>query len=216
MSDNTLRTLTSSNSDEHNTPSYLIEAAREVLGTIDLDPMSNALANETVGATTYYTKEDDGLSKDWLGNVWLNPPFSLSKLTIPKLVNSYEEGDISQAVLLVKSDVSTQKYKLLYPYSFCELNSRVKFKPNNVDILELFINIVKELKYYKLLLHFLLRLKKVSDSAPFPVVMFYLGNNYYMWNKVMSKYGKVHPGNKLFNKLAMRVSLEDLKNLGVI
>lgn len=213
------KVLTSSNSDEHNTPSYLVEAAREVLGVIDLDPMSNALANETIRATTYYTKEDDGLNKDWFSNVWLNPPFSLSKLAIPKLINSYELGDITQAVLLVKSDVSTQKYKLLYPYSFCELNSRVKFKPNNIDSLELFIsilNIIKELKYYKLLLPFLLSFKKVSDSAPFPVVMFYLGKNYYMWNKVMSKYGEVHPGNNLFTRLAMRVNLDDLKDLGVI
>jgi hypothetical protein len=184
----TLKTLTSSNSDEHNTPSYLVEAAREVLGVIDLDPMSNALANETIGATTYYTKEDDGLSKDWLGNVWLNPPFSLSKLAIPKLVNSYELGDVSQAVLLVKSDVSTQKYKLLYPYPFCELNKRVKFISHSNN----------------------------AQGSPFPVVMFYLGKNYYMWNKVMSLYGKVHPGNNLFTRLVMRVSLEDLKDLEVI
>ena len=211
--------LVSNASDEHNTPCYLIEAAREVMGSIDLDPMSNELANETIRATTYYTKEDDSLNKDWFSNVWLNPPFSLSKLAIPKLINSYELGDITQAVLLVKSDVSTQKYKLLYPYPFCELNSRVKFKPNNVDSLELFIailNILKELSYYKLLLHFLLSFKKVNDSAPFPVVMFYLGKNYYMWNKTMSKHGKVHSGNNLFTRLAMRVSLEDLKDLGVI
>ena len=38
-----LKTLTSSNSDEHNTPSYLIDAAREVLGVIDLDPMRVSL-----------------------------------------------------------------------------------------------------------------------------------------------------------------------------
>ena len=182
------KTLTSSNSDEHNTPSYLVEAAREVMGSIDLDPMSNKLANETISAINYYTKEEDGLSKDWLGNVWLNPPFSLSKLAIPKLVNAYESTEINQAVLLVKSDVSTQKYKLLYPYSFCELNKRVKFVASDNN----------------------------NQGSPFPVVMFYLGNNYYKWNKVMSNYGKVHPGNNLFTKLAMRVSLEDLKNLGVI
>ena len=219
MNNKSLKTLTSSTSDEHNTPSYLVEAAREVMGSIDLDPMSNELANETINATNYYTKEEDGLSKEWSGNVWLNPPFSLSKLAIPKLVNAYENTEINQAVLLVKSDVSTQKYKLLYPYPFCELNSRVKFKPNNVDSLELFIsilNILKELNYYNLLLHFLLCFKKVNDSAPFPVVMFYLGKNYYMWNKTMSKHGKVHSGNNLFTRLAMRVSLEDLKDLGVI
>lgn len=183
----TLKTLTSSNSDEHNTPSYIIEAAREVMGNIDLDPMSNELANEVISATTYYTKEDNGLDKKWFGNVWLNPPFSLSRLAIPKLVNSYEERDITQAVLLVKSDVSTQKYKLLYPYSFCELDKRVKFiSPDN------------------------------NCGSPFPVVMFYLGRNFYKWSKVMSKYGKVHLGHNLFTRLAMRVSLEDLKELGII
>ena len=188
LQETTFKTLTSSNSDEHNTPSYLIEAAREVMGSIDLDPMSNLLANEQVRANTYYTKEEDGLSKDWLGNVWLNPPFSLSKLAILKLVNAYENTEINQAILLVKSDVSTQKYKLLYPYPFCELNKRVKFiTPDNNN-----------------------------QGSPFPVVMFYLGKNYYKWNKVMSRYGKAHPGNNLFTRLAMRVNLEDLKNLGVI
>ena len=32
----------------------------------------------------------------------------------------------------------------------------------------------------------------------------------------MSKHGRVHSGNNLFTRLAMRVSLEDLKDLGVI
>lgn len=46
--------------------------------------------------------------------------------------------------------------------------------------------------------------------------MFYLGKKFYKWNQVMSKLGKVHPGNDLFTKLAMRVNLDDLKDLGVI
>ena len=87
---NSLKTLTSHKSDEHNTPSYIIEAAREVLEVIDLDPMSNALANETVKATTFYTKKDDELDKDWYGRVWLNQPFSFAKLSITKLIKSYK------------------------------------------------------------------------------------------------------------------------------
>lgn len=184
----TLKTLTSSNSDEHNTPAYLIEAARKVLDNIDLDPMSNRLANKTVNAITFYTKEDDGLTRDWYGKIWLNPPFSLSKLAIPKLVDSYKSGQVVEAVLLIKSDVSTQKYKLLYPYPFCELDRRVKFLDSN----------------------------NTNQGSPFPVVMFYLGKKFYKWNQVMSKLGKVHPGNDLFTKLAMRVNLDDLKDLGVI
>jgi len=183
----TLKTLTSSNSDEHNTPSYLVEAAREIMGGIDLDPMTNLIANETIKASNICTKEDDGLTKDWYGRVWLNPPFSLSKLAIPKLIESYENGNVIQAVLLIKSDVSTQKYKLLYPYPFCELDKRVKFENTSN-----------------------------KDSSPFPVVMFYLGQDFYKWNQVMSKLGKVHIGHRLFSKLAMRCNIEDLRSLGVI
>lgn len=43
------------------TPLAVIEAVRSVLGTIDLDPSSCAIANQTVQARQYYTIEDDGL-----------------------------------------------------------------------------------------------------------------------------------------------------------
>ncbi len=43
---------------EHYTPKRYIEAVHQVLGNISLDPASNAIANETVGATRYYTKDD--------------------------------------------------------------------------------------------------------------------------------------------------------------
>lgn len=59
---------------EHNTPGPIVRASRDVLGSIDLDPASNAEANETVQATTIYTSEDDGLKQEWRGNVFLNPP----------------------------------------------------------------------------------------------------------------------------------------------
>ena len=49
------------------TPAYIIEAARKTMGTIDLDPASSVIANETVKATTFYTIDDDGLIKEWGG-----------------------------------------------------------------------------------------------------------------------------------------------------
>jgi len=54
---------------ERYTPADIIEDARKVLGTIDLDPASSELANETVKASKIYTAEDDGLAHDWEGNI---------------------------------------------------------------------------------------------------------------------------------------------------
>lgn len=59
---------------EHYTPADYVEAARYVLGRIELDPASSARANETVGADRFYTKDDNGLAKPWFGRVYLNPP----------------------------------------------------------------------------------------------------------------------------------------------
>lgn len=59
---------------EHYSNREIIEAARSVLGGIDLDPASCAEANREVRASCYYTKEVDGLALPWFGRVWLNPP----------------------------------------------------------------------------------------------------------------------------------------------
>lgn len=84
------------------TPSGVIEAARRTMGSIDLDPASCFTANLTVKATTYYTKEDSGLLKEWRGNVWLNPPFSGGFLPcfVNKAINHFEAGEIKSACIL--------------------------------------------------------------------------------------------------------------------
>jgi hypothetical protein len=60
------------------TPSVFVEAAREVMGGIDLDPASHEEANRTVKAMRYFTEQDDGLKRSWYyGRVFLNPPGGL-------------------------------------------------------------------------------------------------------------------------------------------
>lgn len=62
---------------EQYTPAPILEMVREVLGSIDLDPATSALANETVLAKEFITLEDgpeETFHRKWQGNVFLNPP----------------------------------------------------------------------------------------------------------------------------------------------
>ena len=60
---------------EHYTPAKYVEAARKVLGGIDLDPASCETANETVCAARFYDIVENGLGKrPWGGRVFCNPP----------------------------------------------------------------------------------------------------------------------------------------------
>lgn len=61
-------------SPEHYTPAPYVEAARYVLGAIDLDPASSVSANATVRAKRFYAAADNGLAQPWHGRVFLNPP----------------------------------------------------------------------------------------------------------------------------------------------
>ena len=91
------------------TPAHYIEAAREVLGEIDLDPASNELAQSTVQARDYFTPETDGLTRDWNGRVWLNPPYHRDLLPafVNKLVGEVAVGRTSAAIMLTNNCTDT-------------------------------------------------------------------------------------------------------------
>lgn len=67
-----------SESNEHFTPPDIIAAARTVMGDIDLDPASSAVANTVVRAARYYTADEGGHLQKWQGRVFLNPPGGLT------------------------------------------------------------------------------------------------------------------------------------------
>ena len=113
------------------TPSEYIEAAREVLGEIDLDPASCDVAQQTVTARVYYTREQDELAKDWRGRVWMNPPYStgLVERFMDKLIRGYSLGDVPEAITLTNNSTETRWFQRAIGESsgMCLPSSRVRF-----------------------------------------------------------------------------------------
>jgi ParB family chromosome partitioning protein len=98
---------------ESYTPAQYIEATREVMGGIDLDPASCEAAQEVIMAETYFTKEDNGLDKPWNGNVFLNPPYShpAVKHFVDKLLRELKIGNVKQAILLTNNNTDTNFFQ---------------------------------------------------------------------------------------------------------
>ena len=117
------------------TPAGYIEAAREVMRVIDLDPASSEKAQETVKASTYYSMDDDGLSRVWFGNVWLNPPYSkdlIGRFT-ERMRLAYEEKQIAQSITLVNNATETAWFQKIASVAsaFCFCAGRIKFNDSS-------------------------------------------------------------------------------------
>jgi phage N-6-adenine-methyltransferase len=123
--------LHNSGNDEWGTPREYVEAARKVLGRIDLDPATSPLAQETVRAARFYTKADDGLTKPWRGRVWLNPPYSsgLVEPFMAKLCQHVEAGEVTAAVTLTNNCTETKWFRpaAALARAACFPDGRVKF-----------------------------------------------------------------------------------------
>jgi phage N-6-adenine-methyltransferase len=112
------------------TPQEYIEAARGVMGSIDLDPASSDKAQETVRAGEYYTKDNDGLSQEWFGNVWLNPPYNMPLIEqfIDRTIEEYTAGNIETAIILTNNSTDTGWFHKLVNHPFCLTRGRIRFE----------------------------------------------------------------------------------------
>jgi phage N-6-adenine-methyltransferase len=101
--------------DDWYTPPELVQAIRDFFGgDIDLDPCAAALA--FVGARISYFREDDGLSRTWIGEVdgvpirsrYLNPPYSKPAPWLARASELHRLADAGESIALIKADTSTR------------------------------------------------------------------------------------------------------------
>lgn len=120
-----------SGENEWYTPREYIEAARLVMGCIDVDPASSGQANAIIKASLYHTVADSGLLHDWHGRVWLNPPYATPLIGqfITHLVRQVKRGNVIEAIVLVNNATETQWFRDLISVAaaVCFPTGRVRF-----------------------------------------------------------------------------------------
>ena len=127
----TMRMQSCSGQEEWYTPPIYLQAAREVLGGITLDPASSVIANRQVKARRFYTREDDGLSLNWRGRVWLNPPYKMPDIErfAKRFRDQYEAGVMRSGILLTNNatDTAWWHYVTGGNPSICFTRGRISF-----------------------------------------------------------------------------------------
>lgn len=88
----------SMDSPEWFTPRPYVDAARKVLGAIDLDPASHREANRIVRARRFYDERRNGLRQPWGGRVFLNPPGGLVVEFWLRLIDAWQARQITAAI----------------------------------------------------------------------------------------------------------------------
>ena len=121
--------LKQSDQNDWRTPRKYLEAARKVMGGIDIDPASGPEANKTVKAKKYYTEKDNGLKKPWKGTLWLNPPYGgEARAFVDRVVSEYQVGNVTAAILLLNSHgTETKWFQQLFDYPICFVSGRINF-----------------------------------------------------------------------------------------
>jgi ParB family chromosome partitioning protein len=156
------------------TPANILEAAAEVLGTIDLDPASSAAqqAHAPVKATRYFTIADNSLEQRWRGRVFCNPPYASGWIDafVEKMVSAYQAGDMSAGILLTNSSTETDWWRRAIAAcdALCFPKRRIRF-----------LKVVDG------------ALTRGKSSPTHPNTLFYFGNDVKRFEQVFSRFGLV-------------------------
>jgi hypothetical protein len=112
--------------DWHTPPSVIERVQATFGGEIDCDPCSNAWP-PNVPARVHYAEGDDGLSRDWLGN--MNPPYGRGiGQWIDKALAEYYDGRTDALVMLLPARVDTRWWrKAVGDHGFAIIRGRLTF-----------------------------------------------------------------------------------------
>ena len=84
-----------------------------------------------VKAEDFFVEEENGLSKEWFGRIWLNPPYhrDLAPKFIEKLVQEYLAGRTTAAILLTNNCTDTEWFEVAVraASSVCFSHGRIHF-----------------------------------------------------------------------------------------
>lgn len=134
--------------DENYTPKKYVDTARLLMGSIDVDPTSNEVANTIVQARAFMGIDSSCLDNpDWrsvLGenhpdmiNVFMNPPYSreagLAKSFVNELIKQYDNGIVRQAVILLNNCTGNKWWQPLWRFPHCFVSPRIQFLDENLQ-----------------------------------------------------------------------------------
>ena len=135
----------------------LTSAAHALLGGIQLDPASSAVANEHVGAEEYYTPAECGLNdKQWYGRVYLFPPsgayfwdkknnrWKMTRASSPtlvsshavwfrKLMRSWMSGEVEQGLYMGNCPDMIRYEQRLFDFPVCILRTAPTLLKNSSE-----------------------------------------------------------------------------------
>ncbi len=150
----------SSESNEWTTPAIIIKKIEQIFGQIDLDPCSDIDCN--IPALQRYTIEDDGLTKNWIGKIYMNPPYGreLPNWT-DKFKAEYLIKNMAEGIALIPARPDTDWFYSLRDYPRCFIRHRLKFGGQ-------------------------------QNSAPFPSMVVYVGNNIKKFKHAFQDIGDIY------------------------
>lgn len=109
------------------TPKEIVDAARNTMGGIDLDPFSSYTANKRVRAENFYSKEEDGWNQKWYGNIWMNHPFSRKNNKALNYKIEREMCNFKSLCFITFATTSEAWFRPFLKYPQCFLDGRTNY-----------------------------------------------------------------------------------------